>query len=50
MAIKTLTSAPSLTSLFATAALTGPLHRGGALPESAYELVEQGIDPAHLAA
>jgi acyl dehydratase len=32
------------------AALTGPLHRGGALPESSYELGPLRIDPEHLAA
>lgn len=48
--MKTLTSPPSLLPLYARAAATGPLHRGDALPDSAYELVGQRIDPAHLAA
>jgi acyl dehydratase len=47
---KQLTSPPSLLPLYARAAVTGPLHRGDALPESVYSLGEQRIDPAHLAA
>jgi acyl dehydratase len=44
-------SAPSLLPLYAKAAATGPLHRGGdSLPESVYTLAEQEIDAAHLAA
>lgn len=50
MAAKTLDSAPSLLPLYARAAATGPLHRGGELPDSAYTLPEQRIDPDHLAA
>jgi acyl dehydratase len=45
-----LTSAPSLVPLYAKAAVTGPLHRGGELPDSRYTLREQAIDPEHLAA
>ncbi|HEY8302732.1 MAG TPA: MaoC/PaaZ C-terminal domain-containing protein [Jatrophihabitans sp.] len=45
-----LTSAPSLLPLYAKAAVTGPLHRGGELPDSSYTLAEQAIDAAHLAA
>ncbi len=44
-----LSSPPSLLPLFARAALTGPLHRGGeALPASVYTLADQAIDPEHL--
>lgn len=50
MATKTLSAPPSLAPLFAKAALTGPLHRGTSLPDTVYELPEQTIDPAHLAA
>lgn len=46
----TLTSPPSLVALYAKAALTGPLHRGDALPDSRYALTDQAIDPDHLAA
>jgi acyl dehydratase len=49
-AARMLSSPPSLTPLYARAAVTGPLHRGDALPESVYELVGQRIDAAHLAA
>lgn len=50
MAEKTLDKPPSLAPLYAQAALTGPLHRGGdALPDSVYTLREQAIDRAHLA-
>ncbi|MEO9139160.1 MAG: MaoC/PaaZ C-terminal domain-containing protein [Jatrophihabitans sp.] len=44
-----LSSAPSLLPLYARAAVTAPLHRGDALPESEYTLADQVIDPAHLA-
>lgn len=47
--MKTLTSAPSLGPLYTRAGLTGPLHRGGTLPDSVYELADQQIDPRHLA-
>ncbi|MGH8860312.1 MAG: MaoC/PaaZ C-terminal domain-containing protein [Jatrophihabitantaceae bacterium] len=44
-----LESPPSLLPLYAKAALTGPLHRGGGdLPGSRYTLADQPIDPAHL--
>ena len=47
---KQLSAPPSLLPLYARAAVTGPLHRGGdALPASVYELSDQQIDPAHLA-
>jgi acyl dehydratase len=46
-----LTAPPSLLALYAKAAATTPLHRGGdSLPESVYTLTEQQIDPQHLAA
>jgi acyl dehydratase len=46
-----LTAPPSLLPLYAKAAATTPLHRGGdSLPESVYTLADQRIDPAHLAA
>ena len=45
-----LTSAPSLLALYARAAVTGPLHRGSALPDSQYTLADQPIDRAHLRA
>ncbi len=48
--MKTLTSPPSLLPLYARAAVTGPLHRGDALPGSTYELLDQRIDAGHLAA
>jgi acyl dehydratase len=42
---------PSLLPLYAKAALTIPLHRGGdSLPSAVYALRDQRIDPAHLAA
>lgn len=47
--MKTLTAPPSLGALYARAALTGPLHRGDALPEAGYELAPQTIDARHLA-
>ena len=51
MAVKDLSAPPSLGQLFAKAALTGPLHRGGeALPESVYTLHDRTIDRGHLAA
>lgn len=41
---------PSLLPLYAKAAITGPLHRGGdALPDSEYTLADQQLDAAHLA-
>lgn len=40
---------PALLPLYAKAAVTGPLHRGGSLPESRYALAAQPIDQAHLA-
>jgi acyl dehydratase len=46
-----LTAPPSLLSLYAKAAVTSPLHRGGdSLPDSEYTLVDQKIDADHLAA
>jgi acyl dehydratase len=51
MAEHALDSAPSLLALYAKAALSAPLHRGGdALPDSVYTLPDQRIDAAHLAA
>lgn len=46
----TLISPPALGPLYARAAVTGRLHHGDALPESAYTLADQPIDRAHLAA
>lgn len=43
-----LTGPPSLLPLYAKAAVTGPLHRGGELPDSRYTLADQRIDPEHL--
>jgi acyl dehydratase len=48
--VPTLESAPSLLPLYAKAAVTAPLHRGSALPDSRYTLTEQTIDAEHLAA
>jgi acyl dehydratase len=46
-----LSSAPSLLPLYAKAAATTPLHRGGdSLPDSVYTLADQRIDSEHLAA
>jgi acyl dehydratase len=46
-----LSAPPSLAQLYAKAALTAPLHRGGdSLPGSVYTLSDQRIDPAHLVA
>jgi acyl dehydratase len=46
-----LTSPPSLLPLYAKAAVTTPLHRGGdSLPDSVYSLADQQIDRSHLAA
>jgi acyl dehydratase len=45
----TLSSPPSLLPLYAKAAVTGPLHRGDALPDSRYRLLDQAIDSEHLA-
>lgn len=36
--------------MFVKGALSGPLHRGDALPDSVYELADQRIDPEQLAA
>ncbi|MGH8962240.1 MAG: MaoC/PaaZ C-terminal domain-containing protein [Jatrophihabitantaceae bacterium] len=44
-----LDSPPSLATLYAKAAATGPLHRGDALPDSTYVLAPQPLDPGHLA-
>jgi acyl dehydratase len=49
MSTKDLTSPPSLAPLYAKAAVTAPLHRGDALPDSEYTLADQQIDLAHLA-
>jgi acyl dehydratase len=49
-AVKELTAAPSLTPLYARAAITGPLHRGDTLPETVYSLTDQRIDAQHLIA
>ena len=40
---------PSLLPMYAKAAATGPLHRGGELPDSHYTLADQAIDAKHLA-
>jgi acyl dehydratase len=48
MTVKTLTSSPSLLPLYGKAAVTGPLHRGDALPDSVYSLGDRSIDAAHL--
>jgi acyl dehydratase len=46
-----LSSPPSLLPLYAKAAATSSMHRGGdTLPDSVYTLSEQSIDGAHLAA
>ncbi len=45
-----LTSPPSLLPLYARAAVTGPLHRGDALPDDVYTLENQSIDGDHLTA
>jgi acyl dehydratase len=46
-----LTAPPGLLPLYAKAAVTTPLHRGGeTLPDSVYTLADQAIDRAHLAA
>ena len=46
-----LSAPPSLLPLYAKAAATTPLHRGGdALPDSVYTLRDQQIDAQHLAA
>lgn len=50
MATQTLTSGPSLTPLFAKAAATSALHRGGTLPDTTLVLEGQRIHSAHLAA
>ena len=46
---KILDAPPSLAQLYGKAAVTAPLHRGDALPDSTYELAPQTIDPRHLA-
>jgi Acyl dehydratase len=48
--VPTLNAAPSLLPLYAKAAATAPLHRGGELPSSVYTLAGQSIDTDHLAA
>jgi acyl dehydratase len=45
-----LSSAPGLLSLYGKAAVTAPLHRGDALPDSTYALADQTIDGGHLTA
>ena len=46
-----LTAPPALLPLYAKAAVTTPLHRGGdSLPDSVYTLDEHAVDRAHLAA
>ena len=45
-----LTAPPSLLPMYAKAAVTAPLHRGAALPESVYTLADQSIDADHLTA
>jgi hypothetical protein len=45
-----LSAPPSLLPLYARAAVTAPLHRGDALPDSVYSLADQKIDARHLAA
>jgi acyl dehydratase len=46
-----LSAPPSLLPLYAKAAVTTPLHRGGdSLPDSVYTLSDRPIDPDHLAA
>lgn len=45
-----LSAPPSLLPLYGKAALTGSLHRGDSLPDSAYTLPDQPVDPAHLRA
>jgi acyl dehydratase len=47
---KALGAPPALAPLYAKAALTGPLHRGDALPDTVYTLADQSIDLEHLAA
>jgi acyl dehydratase len=44
------TASPALGPLFAKAAVTGPLHRGGELPGDVYRLADASIDVDHLAA
>ena len=50
MSTRELTSSASLLPLYAKAALTGPLHRGAALPDSSYLLSDVTIDRDHLVA
>lgn len=45
----TLQAPPALLAMYAKAAATGPLHRGGDLPDSRYTLADQAIDARHLA-
>jgi acyl dehydratase len=46
-----LSAPPSLLALYAKAAATTPLHRGGdSLPDSVYTLADQAIDTEHLTA
>ena len=44
------TAPPALLPLYAKAAVTGPLHRGGELPNSSHTLAAQAVDADHLAA
>jgi acyl dehydratase len=46
----TLERPPALLPLYAKAAITGPTHRGDALPDARYSLAEQAVDLDHLAA
>lgn len=50
MADRVFATRPSLGARYARAVLTGPLHRGAALPDSSATLRDQRIDPAHLGA
>ncbi|MDP9093455.1 MAG: hypothetical protein M3N95_11110 [Actinomycetota bacterium] len=49
-AVKELSTPPSLTALYARAALTGPLHRADTLSDTMYSLRDQKIEPRHLVA
>ncbi len=50
MIVRELESVPNLAALYATAVLTGPLRRGGRLPDVELVLSELAVDRAHLAA
>ncbi|HET9144299.1 MaoC family dehydratase [Actinophytocola sp.] len=50
MTVTTLDSAPNLLALYGKAVLTGFARRGGALPDTGYELTGVTVDAAHLAA